>query len=48
MNIVMKLISVAEPDIPWTNVVKLSDEKGKHTGDPRMIRLAKEILEIQD
>ncbi len=47
MNIVLKLISIAEPDIPWTNVVKLSDEKGKHTGDPRMIRLAKEILEIE-
>ena len=47
MNIVLKLISIAEPDIPWTNVVKLSDEKGKHTGDPKMIRLAKEILEIE-
>lgn len=47
MNIVLKLISIAEPDIPWTNVVKLSDEKHKHTGDERMIRLAKEILEIE-
>lgn len=47
MNIVLKLTSVAEPDIPWTSVVKLSDEKGKHTGDPKMIRLAKEILEIE-
>ncbi|NLN32634.1 MAG: nicotinate phosphoribosyltransferase [Flavobacteriaceae bacterium] len=47
MNIVLKLISIAEPDLPWTNVVKLSDEKGKHTGDPKMIRLAKEILEIE-
>lgn len=47
MNIVLKLISIAEPDIPWTNVVKLSDEKGKHTGDEKMIRLAKEILEIE-
>ncbi|MFA7687032.1 MAG: nicotinate phosphoribosyltransferase [Moheibacter sp.] len=48
MNIVLKLIAVSEPDLPWTNVVKLSDEKGKHTGDPKMIRLAKEILEIED
>lgn len=48
MNIVLKLISIAEPDLPWTNVVKLSDEKGKHTGDPKMIRLAKEILEIHE
>jgi len=47
MNIVLKLISVAEPDIPWTNVVKLSNEKGKHTGDPKMIRLSKEILGIE-
>lgn len=46
MNIVMKLIAVAEPDIPWTNVVKLSDEKHKHTGDEKMILLAKEILGI--
>ncbi|MFA7616880.1 MAG: nicotinate phosphoribosyltransferase [Weeksellaceae bacterium] len=47
MNIVIKLVSVAEPDLPWTNVIKLSDDKGKHTGDPKMIRLCKEILEIQ-
>ncbi len=47
MNIVLKLISIAETDLPWTNVVKLSDEKGKHTGDPKMIHLAKEILEIE-
>lgn len=46
MNIVLKLTSIAETDIPWTNVVKLSDEKEKNTGDPRMIKLAKEILEI--
>lgn len=47
MNIVIKLVSVAEPDLPWTNVIKLSDDKGKHTGNPKMIRLCKEILEIQ-
>lgn len=47
MNIVLKLTSVAEPDLPWTNVVKLSDEKAKHTGDPKMIQLAKDILEIE-
>lgn len=46
MNIVLKMISVSEPDIPWTNVVKLSDEKAKHTGDQKMIRLAKELLDI--
>lgn len=47
MNIVIKLVSVAEPDLSWTNVVKLSDDKGKHTGDPKMIRLAKETLGIE-
>lgn len=47
MNIVIKMTSVSEPDIPWTNVVKLSDEPNKHTGDPKMIKLAKEILEIE-
>ena len=31
---------------PWTKVVKLSDEKGKYTGDPEEIALAKEILHI--
>lgn len=47
MNIVIKLVSVAEPDLPWTNVIKLSDDKGKHTGDAKMIRLCKEILGIE-
>lgn len=47
MNIVIKMTRIAEPDIAWTNVVKLSDDAGKHTGDPKMIRLAKEILEIE-
>jgi len=46
MNIVMKLTSVAMPDMPWTPTVKLSDEHGKYTGDPRTIELAKEILNI--
>lgn len=47
MNIVIKLIAVSEPDLPWTNVIKLSDDKGKHTGDAKMIRLCKEILGIE-
>jgi nicotinate phosphoribosyltransferase len=32
----------------WIPVVKLSDEKGKYTGDPQMIKLLKDILDIQD
>lgn len=46
MNIVIKLTDVLTSDNEWVPVVKLSDEPGKHTGDPRMIELAKEILRI--
>ncbi len=46
-NIVMKLwkcrMTAKEP---WINCVKLSDDKGKHTGEPREIRLCKETLGI--
>jgi nicotinate phosphoribosyltransferase len=31
----------------WTKVVKLSDEKGKYTGDPEVIRLTKVILGLE-
>ncbi len=46
MNIVMKLVEIAAPDMHWTPTVKLSDEPGKQTGDPRMVRLARELLGI--
>lgn len=46
MNIVMKLTEISSYDIPWTGVVKLSDEKNKHTGSENDIRLAKEILQL--
>ncbi|MDO5654705.1 MAG: nicotinate phosphoribosyltransferase [Flavobacteriaceae bacterium] len=46
MNIVMKMTEVLTSDGDWVPVVKLSDEPGKHTGDTRMIELAKEILRI--
>ena len=48
MNIVMKLTGISSYDIPWTGVVKLSDEGNKHTGNPRDIELAKEILQLGD
>lgn len=48
MNIVMKLIGVQAPNKDWIPTVKLSDEKGKYTGDPKMIELAKEFLRIND
>jgi nicotinate phosphoribosyltransferase len=45
MNIVMKMIGV-KSDEDWISTVKLSDEKGKYTGDIKMIELAKEFLNI--
>jgi len=47
MNIVMKLTEVLTSDNEWVPTVKLSDEPNKHTGDPRMIELAKGILAIK-
>lgn len=46
MNIVMKLIGVQSPNGEWIPTVKLSDEKGKYTGEQKMIELAKEVLGI--
>jgi len=48
MNIVMKLIGVQAPNKECIPTVKLSDEHGKYTGDPKMIELAKEFLRIKD
>ncbi len=47
MNIVMKLISIQTLNKEWVDTVKLSDEKNKYTGDPKMIELAKEFLRIK-
>lgn len=47
-NIVMKLIGVKGMNDKWIPTVKLSDEKGKYTGDKHMIDLAKEFLQIED
>ncbi len=46
MNIVIKMTEACDVDERWTPVVKLSDEKGKYTGDPEMIALAKTVLHI--
>ena len=48
MNIVMKLIGVKANNGDWIPTVKLSDEHGKYTGDPKMIELAKEFLRIKE
>ena len=47
MNIVMKLTEASFHRDEWISTVKLSDEKGKHTGDPKMIQLAKDILGVE-
>ncbi|MDG3581011.1 nicotinate phosphoribosyltransferase [Galbibacter pacificus] len=46
MNIVIKLTDILTSDNEWLPTVKLSDEPGKHTGDEKMIALAKELLRI--
>ena len=47
MNIVMKLTGVLGANNEWIPTVKFSDEKGKQTGDPKMIELVKESLRIK-
>ncbi|TCC92721.1 nicotinate phosphoribosyltransferase [Pedobacter hiemivivus] len=46
MNIVIKMTEAHPQDGEWTEVVKLSDERGKYTGNAEMINLAKIILGI--
>ena len=48
MNIVIKMTEAYPEEAEWTPVIKLSDEPGKHTGDPAAIALAKKILHIPD
>lgn len=48
MNIVMKMTQAYPEGQEWTPVVKLSDERGKYTGEPEMIALAKRILNISE
>lgn len=47
LNIVIKLSESYPEGGPWIPVVKLSDEKGKYTGEERMIQLAKTVLDIE-
>ncbi|POY34998.1 nicotinate phosphoribosyltransferase [Solitalea longa] len=47
MNIVIKLTEAMPQNKTWTPVVKLSDERGKYTGQPEMIDLSKQILNIK-
>lgn len=46
LNIVLKMTDTLPEEGVWTPVIKLSDEKGKYTGDPNTIALAKKVLEL--
>ena len=48
LNIVLKMTDALPDEGVWNPVVKLSDEKGKYTGDPETIRLAKRILGLEE
>ncbi len=48
MNMVIKMVKTKPENSHWEGVVKLSDEKNKHTGTPKMITLAQEVLGIQN
>lgn len=48
MNIVLKMVAAMPEGQPWVPVVKLSDEKGKYSGDPQTIALAKLVLKIDE
>ena len=48
MNIVLKMVESLPEGQAWTPVVKLSDERGKYSGDPDTIALAKRVLGITD
>lgn len=47
MNIVIKMTEALPEEEHWQKVVKLSDVKGKYTGDKEMILLAKKNLGIR-
>ncbi|GAA4791777.1 nicotinate phosphoribosyltransferase [Olivibacter ginsenosidimutans] len=48
MNIVIKMTEAHPDEAYWIPVVKLSDVKGKYTGNAEMIELSKIILGIHD
>lgn len=46
MNIVIKMSEALPESEPWTPVIKLSDVPGKHSGEEKMIALARQVLGI--
>ncbi len=48
LNIVIKLVRCrAHADVPWRNTVKLSDDIGKHTGDPDELNNCMNIFHLK-
>ncbi|MCB0729818.1 MAG: nicotinate phosphoribosyltransferase, partial [Ignavibacteriae bacterium] len=47
LNIVIKMIAAAPHGDDWTSTIKLSDVTGKHTGNEKVINLAKQVLGIE-
>lgn len=47
LNIVIKLVSAQPEGRHWLPTVKLSDSKGKYTGDEIAIQIAKQVLGIE-
>ena len=47
MNIVIKVSKVLVNDV-WVDVVKLSDDEGKYTGNPTEVQMALKILKIKN
>ena len=48
LNIVIKMIEALPENEPWTPVIKLSDDEGKHSGSEETIDMAKLVLRIKD
>lgn len=46
LNIVIKMIAAVPYGKDWISTIKLSDAKGKHTGNEKVIGLAKQVLGI--
>jgi len=46
LNMVIKLTEAKPENQDWIHAIKLSDTKGKYTGDEEMIKLCKAILKI--
>ncbi len=46
LNIVIKMTAAKPHGFDWISTVKLSDTKGKYTGDPQMIEIVKKLLNV--